>query len=63
MKTDEELAGLSTEGLEREICELGGHINAATASWLALVGSSTGGRVGRSGVAGRARIGCRIAAG
>jgi Domain of unknown function (DUF222)/HNH endonuclease len=38
MTCNEELAGLSTEGLEREICELGGHINAATARWLALVG-------------------------
>jgi uncharacterized protein DUF222/HNH endonuclease len=38
MRTDEGLAALSTEGLEREICELGGHINAATARWLALVG-------------------------
>jgi hypothetical protein len=38
MTCNEELAGLSTEGLEREIAELGGHINAATARWLALVG-------------------------
>ena len=33
-----ELTGLSNEGLEREIAELGGHINAATARWLGLVG-------------------------
>ena len=38
MTCNEELAGLSTEGLERKIAELGGHINAATARWLALVG-------------------------
>lgn len=38
MVSDENLTGLSTEGLEREICELGGHINAATARWLGLVG-------------------------
>ena len=37
MAGNEELAGLSTEGLEREIAELGGHINAATARWLGLV--------------------------
>jgi hypothetical protein len=35
---EEELTGLSTERLEREIAELGGHINAATARWLGLVG-------------------------
>jgi Domain of unknown function (DUF222)/HNH endonuclease len=38
MTGNEEFAGLSTEGLERAIAELGGHINAATARWLALVG-------------------------
>jgi hypothetical protein len=38
MTCNEEFAALSTEGLEREICELGGHINAATARWLDLVG-------------------------
>jgi uncharacterized protein DUF222/HNH endonuclease len=38
MTCNEELAALSTEGLEREIAELGGHINAATARWLGLVG-------------------------
>jgi Domain of unknown function (DUF222)/HNH endonuclease len=38
MKFDEELTALSSEHLEREITELGGHINAATAGWLALVG-------------------------
>jgi hypothetical protein len=38
MICNEELTALSTEGLEREITELGGHINAATARWLALVG-------------------------
>jgi hypothetical protein len=38
MNCNDELAALSTEGLEREIAELGGHINAATARWLALVG-------------------------
>jgi hypothetical protein len=38
MTCNEELTALSTEGLEREITELGGHINAATARWLALVG-------------------------
>jgi Domain of unknown function (DUF222)/HNH endonuclease len=38
MKTDEALTGMSSEHLEREITELGGHINAATARWLALVG-------------------------
>jgi hypothetical protein len=37
MTCNEELAALSTEGLEREIAELGGHINAATARWLGLV--------------------------
>src|SRR5918992_5156436 len=37
MTGNEELAALSTEGLEREIAELGGHINAATARWLGLV--------------------------
>jgi hypothetical protein len=38
MTCNEDLTAFSTEGLEREICELGGHINAATARWLALVG-------------------------
>jgi hypothetical protein len=38
MTCNEELTPFPTEGLEREICELGGHINAATARWLALVG-------------------------
>jgi hypothetical protein len=38
MTCNEELAELSTEGLEGEIAELGGHINAATARWLALIG-------------------------
>jgi hypothetical protein len=38
MKTDEELQALSSERLEREIADLGGHINAATARWLGLVG-------------------------
>jgi uncharacterized protein DUF222/HNH endonuclease len=38
MTCNEELAALSTEGLEGEIAELGGHINAATARWLGLVG-------------------------
>jgi Domain of unknown function (DUF222)/HNH endonuclease len=38
MKTYEELTALPSERLEREIAELGGHINAATARWLALVG-------------------------
>jgi hypothetical protein len=38
MTCNDELAALSTEGLQREIAELGGHINAATARWLALVG-------------------------
>src|SRR5918998_1453647 len=33
-----EHTGLSNEGLEREIAEFGGHINAATARWLCLVG-------------------------
>ena len=37
MTCNEELAGLSTEGLERTIAELNGHINAATARWLGLV--------------------------
>jgi Domain of unknown function (DUF222)/HNH endonuclease len=37
MTGNEELMGLSTEGLERQIAELGGHINAATARWLGLV--------------------------
>jgi Domain of unknown function (DUF222)/HNH endonuclease len=38
MTVNEDLAALSTEGLERKIAELGGHINAATARWLGLVG-------------------------
>jgi Domain of unknown function (DUF222)/HNH endonuclease len=38
MKADEELKTLPSERLEREIAELGGHINAATARWLRLVG-------------------------
>jgi Domain of unknown function (DUF222)/HNH endonuclease len=38
MTCNDDLTAFSTEGLEREICELGGHINAATARWLALVG-------------------------
>jgi hypothetical protein len=38
MTCNDELAALSNEGLERAIAELGGHINAATARWLALVG-------------------------
>jgi hypothetical protein len=38
MKAYEELKALPSERLEREIAELGGHINAATARWLALVG-------------------------
>ena len=33
-----ELSGLSVERLEREIAELAGHINAAMARWLGLVG-------------------------
>jgi Domain of unknown function (DUF222)/HNH endonuclease len=38
MKSDERLTAVSSEQLEREIAELGGHINAATARWLGLVG-------------------------
>jgi hypothetical protein len=38
MTCNEKLGALSTEGLERQIAELGGHINAATARWLGLVG-------------------------
>ena len=38
MKTDKELKALPSELLERKIAELGGHINAATARWLGLVG-------------------------
>jgi Domain of unknown function (DUF222)/HNH endonuclease len=38
MRIDDEIAGLPSEHLEREITELGGHINAATARWLGLVG-------------------------
>jgi Domain of unknown function (DUF222)/HNH endonuclease len=38
MKTDAELMALRSEQLELEITELGGHINAATARWLGLVG-------------------------
>jgi Domain of unknown function (DUF222)/HNH endonuclease len=38
MRGDDGLAGLPSERLEREITELGGHINAATARWLGLVG-------------------------
>jgi hypothetical protein len=38
MRIDEELAALPSEQLERTITELGGHINAATARWLALIG-------------------------
>jgi hypothetical protein len=38
VKFDGELTTVSSEQLEREITELGGHINAATARWLALVG-------------------------
>jgi Domain of unknown function (DUF222)/HNH endonuclease len=38
MKAYDELETLPSERLEREIAELGGHINAATARWLALVG-------------------------
>jgi Domain of unknown function (DUF222)/HNH endonuclease len=37
MKTEAELTALPSEQLEEEITELGGHINAATARWLALV--------------------------
>ena len=38
MKADQELRTLPSERLEREIAELGGHINAATARWLGMVG-------------------------
>jgi Domain of unknown function (DUF222)/HNH endonuclease len=38
MTDNRELAALPSERLEREITELRGHINAATARWLALVG-------------------------
>jgi len=37
MRTDEELTAVPSEKLEQQITELGGHINAATARWLALV--------------------------
>jgi hypothetical protein len=38
MKVHGGLPELAVERLERELTELGGHINAATARWLALVG-------------------------
>jgi hypothetical protein len=37
MKMEEGLTAVPSEQLEREITELGGHINAATARWLGLV--------------------------
>jgi hypothetical protein len=37
MTGGDELTALSTEGLEREIAELGGHINAATARPAAAI--------------------------
>ncbi len=37
MTCNEDFAELSTEGLEREIAELGGHINAATVSQLETI--------------------------
>jgi hypothetical protein len=63
MTCNEELTALSTEGLEREICELGGHINAATARWLALVGEFDRREGWAEWAAGRARTGRRTAAG
>lgn len=73
MTCNEELAALSTEGLERAIAELCGHINAATARWLGLVGALRGdpsgaplagtvARAGPSGAADPAPTGSRIAA-
>jgi hypothetical protein len=38
MRTEAELTAVPSEQLEREITALGGHINAATARWLGLVG-------------------------
>jgi hypothetical protein len=73
MKSDEELTALSSERLEREITELGGHINAATARWLGLDGAlrgeppgaplaGTGGTRGPNGAADPAPTGSHTAA-